>query len=669
MVVFDIQDFNINVGPLGINLVPKRPILVKFKSLIKMKKVISNGSPSSRTQNSVASSLFLKTLILVLFLFFEILTKAFTQAPPIQWEKSLGGIGSDINFSIQQTTDGEYITIGYSNSNDNDVTGNHGENDYWVVKLDSIGNILWQKSLGGTGDDIAYFIQQTTDKGYIIAGESNSTDGDVTGNHGGYDYWIVKLDSIGNIQWEKSFGGTSDEEAYCVQQTTDGGYVVAGWSRSTDGDVTGNHGSYDYWIVKLNTIGNILWQKCLGGTAGELAYFTQQTTDGGYIIAGWTRSTDGDVIGNHAGGGEDYWIVKLDSSGTLKWQKCLGGTGDELTHSIQQTNDNGYIVGGWSPSDDGDVTGNHGLDDYWIVKLDSIGNIQWQKSLGGTNIDFGGYSIQQTNDNGYVVTGSSQSNDSDVTGNHGGKDYWVVKLDSIGNIQWQKSLGGTNSEGAHSVQETTDGGYIISGSSNSTDGDVTGNHGGYDYWIVKLGCHISTYFQLNSNITNSDILLPTDSSVVVQIDTIGNDIITTTDSIFVLHHLGVTTIITDSTAFVLNQCTGLDSVVYVDTVSNSVFVSDTVMRQTINTTLLVNVGLEKDLLSNVKVYPNPFTNEINIDVGNETAEITLFDVMGRMILQAKSTGHTIIRPNVLSGVYILEIISKNIHPMIKVVAK
>ena len=184
----------------------------------------------------------------------------------------------------------------------------------------------------------------------------------------------------------------------------------------------------------------IEWQRCLGGTIGENAYSIQITSDGGYIIAGNTQSNDGDVSGNH--GGTDIWIIKLSSQGDIQWQKCLGGTLSENAYSIQQTIDSGYIVAGYTTSSDGDVTGNHGNDDMWVVKLDNLGNLQWQKCMGGTSWDQA-YYIQQTTNGGYILAGKTYSNDGDVSGNHGEWDMWVVKLDDLGNIQWQKCMGGT----------------------------------------------------------------------------------------------------------------------------------------------------------------------------------------------------------------------------------
>lgn len=395
------------------------------------------------------------------------------------WQKLYGGSGDDVALSIQNTADEGYIIAGYSESNDGDVTGNNGYYDYWIVKIDGSGTIQWQKSLGGSYGDYASDIQQTTDGGYIIAGSSASDDGDVSENHGEMDYWIVKLDENGSIQWEKSLPGRGyDDEAHSIQQTTDGGYIVAGNSESNDGNY-----DWDYWIVKLDENGSILWQKFIGGSGNDNALSVQETTDGGYIIAGYSNSNDGDVTENH--GDDDYWIVKLDDIGAIQWQKSFGGSGRDVAWSIRQTTDGGYIVAGESRSNDGDVVGNHGYADFWILKLDDIGSIQWQKSLGGSQWD-GARDVQQTTDGGYIVAGYSNSNDGDLDGGQqGGENYWVVKLNESGTIQWQNSLDRNNSEYAYSVQQTTDGGFIVAGSS-FTDGDDPEHHGRNDYWIVKL---------------------------------------------------------------------------------------------------------------------------------------------------------------------------------------
>jgi len=384
--------------------------------------------------------------------------------PDISFNKTFGGSNWDQAYSIQQTEDGGYIVAGYTSSNDGYVSGNHGSYDAWIVKLNDNGELQWQKCLGGSDDDYAQSIQQTEDGGYIVAGTTESNDGDVSGNHGNYDSWIVKLDETGNIQWQRCLGGSSSDYAQSIQQTNDGGYIVAGYTTSNDGDVSGNHGSCDYWIVKLNSSGNIVWQKCLGGSKSDCAQSIQQTNDGGYIVAGYTTSNNGDVSGNHHYNYKDYWIVKLDGLLNIQWQKCLGGSDDDEAYSIQQTFDGGYIIAGFTESNDGDVSGNHAKykNDYWVVKLNETGNIQWQKCLGGSENDYA-QGIQQTNDGGYIVAGQTSSNDGDVFGNHGGYDYWIVKLDETGNIQWHKCLGGSSGDCAQSIQQTSDGGYIVAG--------------------------------------------------------------------------------------------------------------------------------------------------------------------------------------------------------------
>ncbi len=431
------------------------------------------------------------TSILILFLL-----PAITFSQNIEWQKCYGGSGDDHAHSIQQTADGGYIVAGSAYSNDGDVSGNHGGLDYWVIKLNSSNEIEWQKCYGGSSDDWSYSIQQTIDGGYIVAGSTNSNDGDVSGYHGQDDYWIIKLDSSGNLEWQKCYGGSADDFAYFIQQITDGGYIIAGWTESNDGDVFGNHGFIDYWIIKLDSSGNLEWQKCYGGSNLDYAHSIQQTTDEGYIVAGYTFSNDGDVTGNH--GSADCWIIKLDSSGNLEWQKCYGGSDWDDACSIQQTTDGGYIVAGCTYSNDGDVSGNHGGKDYWITKLNSTGNLAWQKCYGGNQSD-DAYSIQQTPDGGYIMAGYTFSNDGDVSSNHGQCDYWIIKLNSLGNLEWQKCYGGSGFDVERSIQQTTDGGYIVAGYTYSIDGDVSGNHGGKDYWIVKLDSSFNNIYEITNN--------------------------------------------------------------------------------------------------------------------------------------------------------------------------
>jgi len=443
--------------------------------------------------------------------------------PSVEWQRSFGGSDGDEARCIQQTNDGGYIVGGGSRSNNGDITGNHGGYDFWVIKLDSMGIIEWQKAMGGSAYDEARYIQQTHDDGYIVAGYSHSNDRDVTVNHGSGDFWVVKLDLIGNIEWQKSLGGSSDDDIWWVEQTLDRGFILTGFSQSNDGDVTGHHGSTsnkDYWIVKLDSLGNIQWEKSLGGNRNDWAHSIQQTSDRGYIVAGYTYSNDGDII-SHIGSTDyaDYWIVKLDSIADIQWQKVLGGSRNDFGYSIRQTLDQGYIVLGKSNSNDYDVSGNNGNEDYWVVKLNANGSIKWQNCLGGSTSEEGS-SIQETSDGGYILAGYSRSNDGDVSGHHGPTgypygDYWIVKLKSNGDIGWQKSLGGTNDDSANYIQLTSDGGYILAGYYYSNNGDVTSNHGSYDYWIVKLSPDNIFILSLipGWNLISIPLTLPVDASI------------------------------------------------------------------------------------------------------------------------------------------------------------
>ena len=425
------------------------------------------------------------TLIITPFLLFSQ-----TTAPGIAWQKCLGGTGDDAALATQQTSDGGYILAGAAGSIDGDVVGLHSPNayDFWIVKLDINGALAWKKCYGGGEEEVANSILQTSDGGYMIAGYTKSINGDVTGLHGAtFDFWILKIDSIGSLQWQKCLGGSEGEQGWKIIQTNDGGYFVVGTSTSFDGDVSTNNGNIDFWVVKLSNAGTIQWEKSFGGSNADGAFSAIQLTNGNYMVAGFTLSNDGDVIGNHGGNNWDGWLLNLDVNGTLIWSKCLGGTSTELLYDLFQDQDENIILAGFSVSNDGDVSGNHGGGDAWIVKVDTAGSIIWQKCVGGTGGEEA-RAIKQTLEGSFVIAGSTNSNDGDVNNNHGAQDAWIFKLDSFGNIIWQQCLGGTNSDWFYDLDCTTDGGYFFAGQTRSNDGDVIGFHGGLpsDFWGVKL---------------------------------------------------------------------------------------------------------------------------------------------------------------------------------------
>jgi len=438
--------------------------------------------------------------------------------PSIDWQLAVGGGSLDYAKEIHQTADGGYIIAAYTGSTDGDVLDNHGFNDAWVVKLDGSGSIAWQSTLGGSSDDRAYSIDQTADGGYIMAGSTGSSDGDVTGSHGGpADVWLVKLDQNGTLLWQKCLGGTGEDVAYAVRQTSDGGYVFAGNTTSDDWDVSGNHGGSDYWVVKVDTVGGVVWQATIGGSDYDIAASIRETSDGGYVVAGRSHSMDGDVTSGH--GDADAWIVKLDANGALVAQHALGGSSYDRVSSIEESTDGGFIAIGTSMSNDGDVSGSHGSGgDAWVVKLDAGLGLSWQKALGGSNVDSGN-SIQQEVDGGYVLLGMSASNNGDVTLNHGPFDYWIAKIDAIGNVEWQLTMGGDGSDEGVCLDRTTDGGYVCCGDIKSFDGDVTGFHGAKDGWVVKVS-DVST--NVEEEHEPSLVIRPGEGGQILHVTTIEN---------------------------------------------------------------------------------------------------------------------------------------------------
>lgn len=411
--------------------------------------------------------------------------------PPVQWQATYGGGGNEEANSIKQTADGGFIIAGYSTSQNGDVSGHHGTSlhaDFWILKLDNSGKISWQKSLGGTDNDIARSVATTSDGGYIVAGDTYSNDYDVHGNHGSQDAWIVKLNSSGDTLWERCYGGTLNETANSIIQTTDGGYLVAGYTNSADDDVSKSGVGEDIWILKLAANGDISWSKTYGGNNDDEAY-SIVANGSSYLVAGMSKSSN--ISGHHGNAGSsDDWVFEIDNTGTQLWSKLLGGSGDDEAHAINATADGGVIIGGFSNSSDGDISGNHGNNDYWIVKLNAAHNIDWQQSFGGSYDDYA-YDVEQTTDDGFIISGYTMSNDGNVTDFHGDPnddfgDYWLIKTDKDGSLQWEKTYGGSSTDRAFTATETSDMGYIVAGYSESQDGDVGASAKNQNYYIIKI---------------------------------------------------------------------------------------------------------------------------------------------------------------------------------------
>ncbi|HAD12584.1 MAG TPA: secretion protein, partial [Saprospirales bacterium] len=427
----------------------------------------------------------MRKILAFLFLFLPLFVGA---QPAIEWAKAIGGTSSEDAHAIQLAPNGDYVAVGYGLSNNGDFFGKYGAIDIWLVRLDASGNLVWKQNYGGLEDDRAYGLKPTIEGGWIMAGQTRSNSIDVSGNHGDFDAWVVNLDSLGNIIWQKCLGGSDNDEAWDVVQSPDGGFVVVGTSSSSDGDLSVNYGSDDVWVVKLDAAGSLLWQRSFGGSESDEGRVISNTDDGGFIIAGRTSSVDGHITQTQ--GGMDFWVVKLNFEGKKEWDKNFGGTGIDFADDVHQTKDGGFIITGVTRSNNGHATGSHGLYDVLVVKTDKDGEVEWTKVLGGSNDDYG-RSIIQTQDDGYAVCGQVQSSDGDAIGNDGGADAWVVKLSPSGELQWQKSMGGTQDEHFYTLAETPEGALILAGNARSTNGDVTGVHGSVDYWVVKLGADMS----------------------------------------------------------------------------------------------------------------------------------------------------------------------------------
>ena len=369
------------------------------------------------------------------------------------WAKTYGGTRDDScaeKFPIQETSDGGYIVLGTTES-----FGPGGE-DIWVLKLDSSGGIEWQQAYGGLYLDRGWSIQQTSDGGYIVGGATSSCGAPCS------DVWILKLDSSGGIEWQRTYGGTDFDGKPYIQEAADGGYIVAGDTESFGA------GSGDIWILKLDSSGDIEWQRAYGGGLGEWGCYLQLTNDGGYIGAGNT--------GSFGAGAGDIWILKLNSFGDIEWQRAYGGIYYDWASDIKLTSDGGYIVSGGTRE-----FGRYG--NFLILKLDSSGDIEWQRAYGGGFMDYP-WSIQQTADGGYIVAGYTESFDQQ----NRWLDASVIKLSSSGDIEWEETYGGDVDELAWSIQQTSDGGYIVAGESYPL-ADGSGNPygaGNEDLLILKI---------------------------------------------------------------------------------------------------------------------------------------------------------------------------------------
>ena len=461
-----------------------------------------------------------KFLLLTVIIFS--LKNILAQAPEIEWQNTIGGNGTDYFSSMSQTADKGFILGG---SSDSDISSDKTEArigfwDYWIVKIDSIGNVEWDKTIGGTEYDYLTKINPTNDGGYIAGGYSNSpvsgnkTEDSWTGGTYGYDYWLIKLDSFGNIEWQNTIGGNGDDYLQDIKQSPDGSYLAGGFSYSgISGDKTeSNMGDMDFWLVQIDSVGNIEWQNTIGGDMIDQMYAIEHPIEGNRFLIGQSNSnisfdkTEPSIIGPSGFNTNDYWVVNLNSEDSILWQKVIGGNDLDFMYNFTKTTDGEYLVGGISYSGiSGDKTDpNIGSLDFWILILNNEREILWQKTIGTSAAEELPITFE-TFDGGYFLGGITTAGISgDKTEiNYGGEDWWILKLDSIGDIIWQNTFIGNSSDRLLECFQTEDGGYILGGYSKS-DSSADKSEGSlgvlsFDYWIVKLYpdiiCTPITYYE------------------------------------------------------------------------------------------------------------------------------------------------------------------------------
>ena len=362
--------------------------------------------------------------------------------PKVTWNKTFGGSVLDWGWSVQETTEGGFIIAGET------VSFGSGGFDAWLIKTDSNGNETWNKTFGGAYKDGGRSVQQTYDGGYIIGGYADSY-----GNPG-HDTWLIKTDDDGIEEWNNTFGGLDSDGAFCVRQTSDEGYIAIGYADSYGA------GDHDVWMIKIDKYGHEEWNCTYGTGKWDLGYSVRQTEDDGFIIIGTTKS--------YGSGNQDAWLIKTDMYGKEEWNRTYGGANNDWGSAVVITDDDGYLLTGDTRS-----YGPGGYD-IWLIKTDFYGNETWRRIYGDSSSDDTGYSLIKTSDGGYVITGTKTSFATGLT------DAWVIKTNINGYMQWNLTIDGGEDDWSYSVDETMDGGYIIIGKTNSS------GSGNYDLWLIKV---------------------------------------------------------------------------------------------------------------------------------------------------------------------------------------
>ncbi|MEM8907713.1 MAG: T9SS type A sorting domain-containing protein [Bacteroidota bacterium] len=392
----------------------------------------------------------------------------------IQWEHSYGGSDRDVLNKICSTPDGGFLLSGGTFSQDGNINNYWGRSDAWVVKLDAEGELLWSKTYGGSKDDEFQDFIFTADGGYLFVGFSESDDGDVDNNYGITDYWVVKTDAIGDIEWEKNYGGFLADIPFSVVAANDGGYLIAGFSSSQDGDVGGTNGSNDFWLLKIGLAGNIEWEQNYGGMESDIARQVTATPDGGYLVMGVSPQQEG-----------SGWLIKVDALGTLEWEKHYASTVMRQFMVMRPTSDGGYLIGGTAdPSEDN--VGMDNLNDIGLLKITADGVVEWAKTFGGTGFEHLRDIQIAPSTASYFIIADSGSDDGDVGPSLGIVDFWVLEISPAGTLIWTQNFGGSSSDQPLSLQVLENHQLVIAGLTSSMDGDVGTALGNVDAWVVQL---------------------------------------------------------------------------------------------------------------------------------------------------------------------------------------
>lgn len=413
-------------------------------------------------------------------------SNAFSQS--IEWTRSLGGNLFDYFYEVCPTTDGGFLCVGQTNSTTGDIQvsingQNIGTEDGIIVKLDALGNVVWNQSIGTMLDDDITDVKQTADGGFILVGNTQGTLGfdpscTVCSSQ---EYWLVKLDSQGNIEWEKIYGSSASEAASSVDVTSDGGYIMVGYTQGANGNVSASpQGTSDMWIVKVDAQGDLLWEKSIGSVDFDDARSVKPCLDGGYIVVGtFENSTSFSAT-------TDIAVVKLAQNGDLEWQQTYGNTStDENGNDILQNPDGTFMVVGSALNTSSILTNPFGSSDAILFQISETGTVIWAKNYGGSSAD-AAHSIRAVGDGSYYLAGATNSNNMNFTGYQGNGDGWLGKVDASGTLLWSVLFGGTNSDFVGGITVTSNGGCVVAGSGNSTNGIFQSNSGNYDVFALRV---------------------------------------------------------------------------------------------------------------------------------------------------------------------------------------